>query len=140
MLSVAWYDSRSEPAFTPSGPVTGQCPAGATTGAGCTGMDVYYAQASTAAAGPLTFSAALRVTSQSFNPNLFATIKAVNPFIGDYISVAATAANAYIVWTDNRDINPTLNALEDEDVTTDPPALVNNRSRDSNIYFQKLVK
>jgi hypothetical protein len=33
-LSAIWYDSRSEPAFTASGPVTGQCPSGATTGAG----------------------------------------------------------------------------------------------------------
>jgi hypothetical protein len=139
-LSVAWYDSRSEPSFNPSGPVTGQCPTGATTGAGCTGMDVYYSQALTAVASPLSFGAPLRVTSQSFNPNLFGSIKAFTPFIGDYISVAATAGNAYIVWTDNRDINPTLNAQEDEDVATDPPALINSRSRDSNVYFQRIVK
>ena len=140
MLSVVWYDSRSEPAFNANGPVTGQCPPGATTGTGCTGMDVYYAQASTAAGGPLSFGPELRVTSQSFNPNLFATIKALSPFIGDYISVAATSTHAYVVWTDNRDMNPTANAQEDEDVTTDPPVLINSRSRDSNIYFQKIVK
>lgn len=139
-LSIAWYDSRSEPAFDPNGPVTGQCPAGAMTSAGCTGMDVFYAQARTAASGPLAFGPALRVTSQSFNPNLFATIKAVSPFIGDYIAMAATPTTAFIVWTDNRDINPTLNAQEDASVATDPPALVNARSRDSNIYFQKVSR
>jgi hypothetical protein len=139
-LSIVWYDSRSEPNFTPSGPVTGDCPDGATTGAGCTGMDVFYAQADTGRPGPLSFGLALRVTSQSFNPNLFATIKAVSPFIGDYIAVAVTRTTALVVWADNRDINPTLNAQEDADITTDPPALVNGRSRDSNIYFQKIAK
>jgi len=139
-LSIAWYDGRSEPAFNPDGPVTGQCPAGATTGAGCTGMDVFYAQARTAARGPLGFGPSLRVTSQSFNPNLFGSIKAISPFIGDYIAMAATAATAFIVWTDNRDINPTLNAEEDADVATDPPALVNGRSRDSNVYFQRIAR
>jgi len=139
-LSIVWYDSRSEAAFNPNGPVTGQCPAGAMTGAGCTGMDVFYAQARTDAAGALSFGPELRVTSQSFNPNLFATIKAISPFIGDYIAMAATPTTAFIVWTDNRDINPTLNAQEDTSVATDPPALVNARSRDSNIYFQKISR
>jgi len=139
-LSVAWYDSRSEPAFTPAGPVSGQCPPGATTGAGCTGMDVFYNQADTAAAGPLAFGRELRVTDRSFNPNLFGSIKAITPFIGDYITVVSNAANAYVVWGDNRDINPTANAQEDASTATDPPALVNARSRDSNIYFQKVVK
>ena len=139
-LSIAWYDSRSEPAFDPNGPVTGQCPAGATTGTGCTGMDVFYAQTPTAAPGSLAFGPALRVTSQSFNPNLFGSIKAISPFIGDYIAMAATPSTAFIVWTDNRDINPTLNAQEDTNVATDPPALVNRRSRDSNVYFQRIAK
>ncbi len=139
-LSVAWYDSRSEPAFTSTGPVSGQCPPGATTGAGCTGMDVFYNQADTAAAGPLTFGSETRVTSGSFNPNLYGSIKAITPFIGDYITVVSNGANAFVVWTDNRDINPTANAQEDASTATDPPALINARSRDSNVYFQKIVK
>jgi hypothetical protein len=139
-LSVAWFDSRSEPAFNPNGPVTGRCPSGATTGAGCTGMDVFYAQAATGVAGALTFGPELRLTSQSFNPNLFGSIKAISPFIGDYISMNATATSAYVVWTDNRDVNPTANGMEDASVTTDPPSLINRRSRDSNIYFQKVAK
>jgi hypothetical protein len=139
-LSVVWYDSRSEPSFTPTGPVSGFCPEGATSGTGCTGMDVFYNQADTGTPGPLTFGTELPLTSQSFNPNLFATVKAVNPFIGDYIGVAATATTAYAVWADNRDINPTANALEDLDASTDPPALINDRSRDANIYFQRVEK
>lgn len=139
-LSIVWYDSRSEPAFTPSGPVSGQCPPGATTGRRCTGMDVFYNQADTAAAGRLVFGSELRVTDRSFNPNLFGSIKAITPFIGDYITVVSDAVNAYVVWTDNRDINPSPNAQEDASPATDPPELVNARSRDSNIYFQKIVK
>src|SRR5512132_1570601 len=103
-------------------------------------MHVYYDQASTSAAGALAFGADLRVTDQSFSPNTYGSIKAITPFIGDYISVAATTTNAYAVWTDNRDVNPTLNAMEDADPTTNPPALINARSRDANIYFDKITK
>jgi hypothetical protein len=139
-LSVLWYDSRSEPTFTPAGPVSGQCPSGATTQTGCTGMDVFYDQASTSAAGALAFGPDLKVTDQSFNPNTYGSIKAITPFIGDYIGLASTATNAYAVWTDNRDVNPTLNAQEDADASTNPPVLINARSRDSNIYFDKITK
>jgi hypothetical protein len=139
-LSVIWFDSRSEPSFNSNGPVSGQCPPGATTGAGCTGMDVFYNQANTGAAGPLAFGTELKVTSQSFNPNLFGSIKAISPFIGDYTAVVANPTDAFLVWTDNHDINPTANGSEDADPTTDPPALINARSRDSNIYFQKITK
>jgi len=103
-------------------------------------MDVFYDQASTAAAGPLAFGVDVRVTDQSFNPNTYGSIKAITPFIGDYVAVAATATGAYAVWTDNRDVNPTLNAQEDADATTDPPALINARSRDANIYFDRIAK
>jgi hypothetical protein len=103
-------------------------------------MDVYYDQASTGAAGALGFGVDLRVTDQSFNPNTYGSIKAITPFIGDYIGLAATATSGYAVWTDNRDVNPTLNAMEDDDPTTNPPALINARSRDANIYFDKITK
>jgi len=139
-LSVLWYDSRSEPSFSASGPVTGQCPAGATTGSGCTGMDVYYNQADAMAAGPLSFGSEVRVTDQSFNPNLYGSIKAITPFIGDYVGLAADASTAFAAWADNRDINPTANAAEDADPTTNPASLINSRSRDANIYFDKIAK
>jgi hypothetical protein len=140
VLSVLWYDSRSEPAFTASGPVTGQCPPGATTGTGCTGMDVFYNQASTTAAGALSFGTEVQVTDQSFNPNLYGSIKAITPFIGDYVSLAANATTAFAAWTDNRDVNPTANAAEDNDPNTNPASLINSRSRDANIYFDKITK
>lgn len=133
-LSVAWYDSRSEPSFTTAGPVSGS---GA--GASGAGMDVFYNQRTSTNCIP-GWGAELRVTSQSFNPNLYGSIKAITPFIGDYIAVGATAGRALVVWADNRDVNGTANAAEDDDITTDPAALINVRSRDSNVYFQALNK
>jgi hypothetical protein len=100
---------------------------------------VFYSQAETAAAS-LVFSPEIRVTGQTFNPLTYGSIKAITPFIGDYISMAATPSDAFIVWTDNRDVNAAANAEEDNDVSTDPPNLINARSRDSNIYFQRVVK
>lgn len=133
-LSVVWYDSRSEPAFTSSGPVSGSGSGGAGLG-----MDVYYNQrASTSCAG--AWVGELKLTSQSFNPNLFGSIRAITPFIGDYIAVAADATHAFVVWADNRDIDGAGNAAEDDDPDTNPTGLINARSRDSNIYFQKVTK
>jgi hypothetical protein len=40
----------------------------------------------------------LRVTDQSFNPNLWGSIKAITPpFIGDYVGLVADATSAYAV-------------------------------------------
>lgn len=176
-LSIVWYDSRSEPAFTAEGPVTGSdddagpgCdgnPDLATPAApepddgisGC-GMDVYYNQISTAG---LTSGSAwdteLRLTDGSWNPNLWGSIKALSPFIGDYIAVVADGTSAYAVWGDNRDIDAERqrcdagedvdgaddvpsndDECEDASELSDPPPLINARSRDSNIYFQKVTK
>ena len=55
-------------------------------------------------------------------------------------AVVSIAGTAYAVWTDNRDINPTASAAEDADPATDLPALINARSRDANIYFDKIAK
>lgn len=168
-LSVIWYDSRSEPSFTANGPVTGS---DNDAGPGCDGnpdiatptspepddavpgcgMDVYYNQISTAFLTPgQTWDGELRLTAGSWNPNLWGSIKAITPFIGDYIAVAADGTTAYAVWGDNRDINaavqrcdagenPAAGQCEDASTATDPPTLINQRSRDSNIYFQKVTK
>lgn len=168
-LSIIWYDSRSEPAFATGGPVTGS---DNDAGPGCDGdsdpaspaspepddgvpgcgMDVYYNQIPTAfLTAADVWDTELRLTAGSWNPNLWGSIKAISPFIGDYIALAADATSAYAVWGDNRDINsavqrcdvgedPAAGDCEDASVTTDPPMLINQRSRDSNIYFQKVTK
>lgn len=76
-------------------------------------MDVFYNQRTSSNCTPGGWGTELEVTSQSFNPNLFGSIKAITPFIGDYIAVAATGSRALVVWADNRDINGAANAAED---------------------------
>jgi hypothetical protein len=131
--SVVWYDSRSEPAFNPDGPVT-------STGASGdgTGMDVYYNQLDANRCNS-RFGDETRVTDRSFNPNTRGSILALSAFIGDYIQVVADGDSAYVVWTDTRDVRD-QSTCEDADPDTNDTACINNRSRDLNIYFQKLTK
>ncbi len=86
VISIIWYDSR-----------LGQLPNGS-----ITGLDVFYAESTNIGAG---FSANVRVTSTSFNSNLVerADFGNSNPFIGDYIQVAASPGVVHAVWADNRD-------------------------------------
>jgi hypothetical protein len=144
ILSVVWYDSRTEPTFTPDGPVTN----GTTTG-----MEVFYSQADTSdTLDPLSFDTPIAVTSSPFNPNLNGSILAYTPFIGDYIFVAANSTMAFVTWTDNRDINNANNIngqlyMDDDSLpcfpsscTSLPAALVNQGAADSNVYFQAISK
>ena len=75
----------------------------------------------------IAFGTDLAATDHPFSPNTYSSIKAITPFMGDYIAVAATATTAYAVWTDNRVVNPTLNATEDADATTNPASLINGK-------------
>jgi hypothetical protein len=54
---------------------------------------------------------------------------------GRRVIPGTTAMRAHVVWTDNRDVDPTLNANEDADATTDPPALINARLARRQIYL-----
>ena len=84
-ISVAWYDSRL--VVNLNGTMTA--------------LDVFYAQSVDAG---FTFSANVRVTSVSFNPNLvsFNDFARGGSFIGDYIQIAATPTEARPVWSDTR--------------------------------------
>ncbi len=86
VVSVVWYDSRF-----------GQLANGT-----ITGLNLFYAQSTDAGA---SFSANLKVTSVSFNPNLVerADFGDTAPFMGDYIQVAASPGVAHPIWADNRD-------------------------------------
>ncbi len=86
IVSVAWYDSR-----------VGQLSNGT-----ITGLNLYYSESRDAGA---SFSANLRVSSKSFNPNLVKRTDAPgtnHPFLGDYISMAASPTAVHPIWTDNR--------------------------------------
>ena len=84
-VNVVWYDSR-----------LGQLPNGT-----ITGLDLFYAFSID---GGVTFSPNIRITGQSFNPNLVERSDfngATSPFIGDYIQVAASPTEAHPIWADN---------------------------------------
>ncbi len=85
VLSVAWYDSRLN-----------------TCGSLICSLDVFYAHSTDRGT---TFSPNIRVTTVPFNPNMVLRTDpggALNPFLGDYISIAATPSGVHPVWTDNR--------------------------------------
>ena len=86
VISIVWYDSRF-----------GQLSNGT-----ITGLNVFYAQSTNAGS---SFSKNMRVTSASFNPNLVerADFGVTQPFMGDYIQVAASPGAAHPIWADNRD-------------------------------------
>ncbi len=86
VISIVWYDSRF-----------GQLSNGT-----MTGLNVFYAQSTNAGS---SFSKNMLVTSASFNPNLAerADFGVTQPFMGDYIQVAASPGAAHPIWTDNRD-------------------------------------
>ncbi len=85
VISIIWYDSRN-----------GQLSNGY-----ITNLDVYYVESTNAGA---SFSASIRVTSTSFNPNTVerADFGDTEIFMGDYIQVAVSPGVAHAVWADNR--------------------------------------
>jgi len=84
IVDVAWYDSR----FNTQTPMTA--------------LDVFFTNSND---GGVSFSARVRVTNVSFNPGLVKRTDAPNwnePFMGDYIGIAATPSAAHPFWADNR--------------------------------------
>ena len=65
--------------------------------------DMYYEQARP---GQLDFSAPLRVSTVSSNPDGTSHIGLQEQFIGDYTGMVAGPASVYIVWTDARHARP----------------------------------
>ena len=61
--------------------------------------DNYYVQSP---AGGTAFTAPLRVSSASSNPEASSYNSLVEQFIGDYIGIVAGPTKAYLVWTDAR--------------------------------------
>ncbi len=103
IVSIAWYDSRLN------------------TGTTITALDVFYTQSTD---GGLTFSSNSRITSSSFDPNLVKRTDAPNinePFLGDYIHIAASPTAVHPIWTDNRNacdnVDPVFGCV-DQDVFT----------------------
>jgi len=99
-ISVIWYDSRLDDGGT------------------IENLDVFYSQSMDG----LAFTASLRVTDMSFNPNL--VLRTDPPgtsqiFMGDYIQVTANPTAVYAIWADNRNacgnVDPVFGCV-DQDV------------------------
>jgi hypothetical protein len=63
--------------------------------------DNYYVESTGGA-----FTAPLRVSSKSGNPDGSSYNNLMEQFLGDYIGIAAGPASAYLVWTDSRNATP----------------------------------
>jgi len=64
--------------------------------------DVYYVQSTPSGA----FTAPIRVSSASSNPDGSSYNNLMEQFLGDYIQIVSGPASAYIVWTDSRNATP----------------------------------
>jgi len=89
ILSVA-FDALTSP------------PAGDPWQTGTQVYDVYYVQ-STPRAG---FTAPIRVSTASSNPDGSSYNNLMEQFLGDYIQIVSGPASAYVVWTDSRNATP----------------------------------
>ncbi len=105
IVSVAWYDGR-----------LGQLSNGT-----ITSLDVFYAESRDSGS---SFSKSFRVTTVSFDPNLVKSSDAFiifQPFIGDYISIAASPTAVHPIWSDNRNacdtVDPTFGCVDQDAYT-----------------------
>ncbi len=64
--------------------------------------DVYYVQSTPSGA----FTAPIRVSTASSNPDGSSYNNLMEQFLGDYIQIVSGPASAYIVWTDSRNATP----------------------------------
>jgi len=104
VISIAWYDSR----------LSGNSSV-------IKALDVFYARSIDAG---VTFSANLRITSVSFDPNVILRTDAPGanmPFMGDYIDIAASSTAVHPIWTDNRNacdtVDPTFGCIDQDAFT-----------------------
>ncbi len=75
-------------------------PAGDLWSTGVQVYDNYYVESTN---GGASFSAPLRVSTASSNPDASSYNNLMEQFIGDYIGIVAGPTQAYLVWTDARD-------------------------------------
>jgi hypothetical protein len=113
-LHFIWYDSRNDPCYSPTRPV-GNCADRSVVAS----LDVYGTNSTDHGA---TFAPATRLTDVSSNPNYEQYGNRLVPFLGDYISVGASGAKSFGVWTDSRNTVTGTDAREAGDGDSDPGA------------------
>jgi hypothetical protein len=95
-MHAIWWDSRNDPCYSPARPL-GNCPDRSTDAS----LDAFAASGSTATLG---WSAAVRLSTVTSNPNWEQFSGRTVPFGGDYLYISSVGAVSYGVWTDWRDV------------------------------------
>ena len=106
ILAVVYYDSRSDPGYSPNRPigndVGGISSCGAAPSPICDVLNTYIA---TSIDGGATWSPT-KVSTLGNQPQYETFDNRDVPFFGDYITIDAGGGTIFGVWTDNRDIVP----------------------------------
>ena len=71
-----------------------------------TGVQVYDTYYVESPAGGTAFTAPLRVSTESSNPDGSSYNNLMEQFLGDYIGIVDGPGSAYLVWTDSRAATP----------------------------------
>jgi hypothetical protein len=71
-----------------------------------TGVQVYDNYYAESPAGGTAFTAPLRVSTASSNPDGSSYNNLMEQFLGDYIDIVSGPSSAYLVWTDSRNATP----------------------------------
>ena len=94
LVHLIWYDSRLDPAYSPTRPI-GNYADGLTSAS----LDVY---GTVSANFGVNWTAGSRLTNFTSNPNYEQFSGRTVPFAGDYLSVSAVGNFAFATWTDWR--------------------------------------
>jgi hypothetical protein len=149
-LAVVWQDSRTDPCYSV------QLPMGNTADATSCGTDIVNAFVASSVDGGATWSASLKVSDVGHQPQYEMFGDRNIPFQGDYnwVSIADTGVGleAYVSWTDNRDVVPGTDPreatqdgfdvlqcrVEQPDGTFGPDQCANAGGLDQNIYGNRV--
>ena len=111
-LAVVWQDSRTDPCYSV------QLPMGNTADATSCGLNIVNAFVASSADGGASWSASLKVSDVAHQPQYEMFGSRDIPFQGDYnwVSIVDTGSGleAYVSWTDNRDVVPGEDPRESE--------------------------
>lgn len=78
-------------------------PVGTAPGAGVVHYDAYFTQSTN---GGVSFSAPVKISTASSDPDGSSTNNLAAQFLGDYITAVADSSHTYAVWTDSRNATP----------------------------------
>jgi hypothetical protein len=106
-LHAIWWDSRNDDCYSPARPL-GNCADKST-------VDSIDAYAASAPASTLDWSDAVRLSTETTNPNFEQFGGRTVPFGGDYLYISAVGDVSYGTWTDWRDTLPGNDPRETND-------------------------